>query len=547
MWMPSADPIKMDSASSQARLADTPRVCGLSWREAIGLILITLLIALRSWSIAHEHSATWDTIYHLDRAVEFVDGTLDSQKQLNDPPMGEAIMYLPYLVARWFDSEPQLDRSLQWIAIWKSVLMLPALGCAFLWGRMLYGDAAGWLVVLLIAFEPTLAAMTAYATLDSLAIGAIVPAAFVGFLYGQQPTWRRLLAMATLTAFALVCKHTATVLLPIGAVQMIYAFFTRRHRKEKFPIVAHFVVGCAIGLISLWIFTGFDISPAARTFDQPDLPVFRLTALSIPAGVYFRSLSDATLHASIGHAGFLWGNISSQGWWYYYFVLAFYKVPIGILLLGAGAIFSKRVSRDEWGLLIPIACYIAFCVTSTVAIGFRHALPLEVFCLIGIGRIMSRGRVARVIAWAVVGATVVNVTSWHPNYLSFINAPRERIWTKISDSNLDWGQGLKQVRGWIEMKRAGGEKRAISLIYFGPQPMLYGARNLPKFIPEDVHIGMPAEWTGLLITTPVAVSGQYSQPQLPAGFEQLEPIEIIGDSMLVFDLDDPKVQAAIKE
>lgn len=523
-----------------------PHAWKLSKRDALGLIALTLFIALRSWSIAIEHSATWDTIYHLDRAWMFVSGSLDSQTSLNDPPIGEVIVSLPYLIARAWVDEPRLDPLLQVIAVWKSVLMFPALLAGFCWARRLYNRQAGWLVALLIAFEPTLSAMIPSATLDSLALATIVPAAYIGFLYGQSPGWRRLIALALTTALALLCKHTAIVLLPIGALQMIFAFITRRRHNTKTPFFAHLVLGCLMGLFSLWTLTGFDISPGARSFADPNLPVIRLTNSSIPAGVYFRSLSDASLHAAIGHDGFLWGQISRHGWWYYYFVVGFYKVPVGILLLGVLAIFSRRLSRDEIGLLIPIACYAVFCITSTVAIGFRHALPLELFCLIGLGRIMSRGKTMRLVSWGIVVLTIVNVSGWHPNYLSFINMPREKVWMKISDSNLDWGQGLKQVRDWIEIKRASGESRPISLIYFGSPEVLAGERNLPRFVPPDVQTGVPTDFTGLLITTPIAVSGQYQEPKLPVGFQHLEPTEIIGESMLVFDLDDPRVRAAIE-
>ena len=265
---------------------------------------ITLLIALRSWSIANEHSATWDTIYHLDRAVSFAHGTLDTQTQLNDPPMGEVIAFVPYLIAKTFVSEPPLDAMLQWIAIWKSLLLFPALLAAFCWARDLYNREAGWLVVALIALEPTLAAMTAYATLDSLAISAILPAAYLGFRYAQRPTWRGLFLLAISTAFALVCKHTAIALLPIGGLQAINAFISRRRRTERYPIGAHIVVGSVVGLLALWTFTGFDFSPGSRIHPGlEDAPGFRFPADSLPAGVYFRSFSDASLHAAIGHNG----------------------------------------------------------------------------------------------------------------------------------------------------------------------------------------------------------------------------------------------------
>ena len=301
-------------------------------------------------------------------------------------------------------------------------------------------------------------------------------------------------------------------------------------------------------MLALWTFTGFDFSPGSRIHPGlEDAPGFRFPADSLPAGVYFRSFSDASLHAAIGHNGFLWGEIRGQGWWYYYFVNALYKVPLGMFLLAVIALGRPRFARVEIGLIIPIAGYVAFCIASTVAIGFRHALPLEILCFIGIGRIMQRAVIVRRAAWVITAITLINIALWHPNYLSFINAPRERVWMQISDSNLDWGQGLKQVRNWIESKRASRDNRSVSLIYFGSPDVLNGYRGLPDELNDDVHIGLPDSMSGWLITTPIAVSRQYADPVLPVGFQSLKPTEMIGDSLLVFDLDDPKVRAAIEE
>ncbi len=38
----------------------------------------------------------------------------------------------------------------------------------------------------------------------------------------------------------------------------------------------------------------------------------------------------------------------------------------------------------------------------------------------------------------------------HPNYISYFNFPRHKPYLAINDSNVDWGQSLKQVRDWID-------------------------------------------------------------------------------------------------
>ena len=43
-------------------------------------------------------------------------------------------------------------------------------------------------------------------------------------------------------------------------------------------------------------------------------------------------------------------------------------------------------------------------------------------------------------------------SAYHPDYLCYINAPVRKPYLAISDSNVDWGQSLKQVKAWLDAR-----------------------------------------------------------------------------------------------
>ena len=178
-----------------------------------------------------------------------------------------------------------------------------------------------------------------------------------------------------------------------------------------------------------------------------------------------------------------------QGWWYYFPVVATYKVPLGIaavLLLGLISIGWERPRWAEWGLFVPCVAWGALMINSKVNIGFRHFLPAYVFLVMLSSRCVARAGIGLVPRWPGRPSRRRASTrlSFHPDYLSYLNAPRSKPYLTISDSNVDWGQSLKQVRDWLDAHPA--PARPISpCIYFRRRPrnrnvaVLLGRSSVP--------------------------------------------------------------------
>jgi hypothetical protein len=314
-------------------------------------------------------------------------------------------------------------------------------------------------------------------------------------------------------------------------------------------------LGALVVVFSIWALTLFNISPPrnwGRVFSTVYEERFGIISdvinpmmtRPLPMGSYLGSVAEFVQHAREGHAAFLLGNYRHTGWWYYFPVVATYKIPVGIgvvmmLALGSAVVSMaglRSAAKLRWGetpLLVAGGMWTVAILMTNINIGFRHALPAYVFMLMLCGRCAAAGGWLKWGAWAGLLLAAVHVASWHPNYLSYINFPREKAHLAISDSNIDWGQALKQVATWLDENPQGG--RNVYLGYFGDvrgHPVEYHLGD--RVIELDPADDPPTE--GVLILSPVWEVGLYSGPQWTK-FQPYTPVAVIGGSMLVYDLD----------
>jgi len=533
----------------------------------------------RAALVALAHSETYDEEYHLSRGARFWTRSLVGVP-LNDPPLGEALAAVPLVLANrnpaWsgglYDHSLQPEPALLLTHLWMSGLFLAAIGVAFAWCRRLYGLPSAWLATALLLAEPTFAAHAPLATLDTFgACGALV-GSFLAWRFFERPTRARLFAAASGIACALLLKHTTLALLPVVAAYGALFWIVRPLlRQEGWPawrasLPARLAsIGAALlaGAVVLWALTLFDVSRPRPQDDWGRRTIVPgVLDRSLPGGIYLTALLQGIEHAGEGHAGFLLGERRLTGWWYYFPVLLLYKMPIGIaavLVLGVASLAWRRPRWEEWGLLVPWVAWTGLALQSRVNIGLRHFLPAYLFMLLlGVRSLARRDGAggepravgdrgnddaappawARTVAWGGLVATALHALSYHPDYLSYLNLPRDRPWMAISDSNLDWGQGLKQARDWLQRNRVPPD-RPVHLLYFGDDP---SGRRIRHYLGDGVTFALrpgPLPSRGLVIASPVWVAGPYDPGGAYAPLRGRRPVAIIGHSLLVYDLDRP--------
>lgn len=184
-----------------------------------------------------------------------------------------------------------------------------------------------------------------------------------------------------------------------------------------------------------------------------------------------------------GYAVYLDGQLRRSGWWCYYVATLAYKVPEGTwLLVGLGGVLLVAVRRtgrawaEEFAVLaLPVAVLVAISLFTDICLGLRYILPTFPFVFVATGKVAPwvaglgpRGRRRGVgVVVAALAANGLAVATIHPHYLAYFNRVSggpDRGSEHLIDSNLDWGQDLVTLGGWLRANRPG---ERVGLAYFG--------------------------------------------------------------------------------
>jgi 4-amino-4-deoxy-L-arabinose transferase-like glycosyltransferase len=503
-----------------------------------------LVVLPRSVMVSRAHQESSDDDYHLVRGLEFLRGDPGLvHRELNDPPLGQAIGALPLWLlggdTHGKDEGTGLygqrgyspETATMLVAVWKSLLFLPFLALVFVWSRGLYGVAAGYFAVGLFALEPTIAAHVHLASLDVVATSGILLACWLGWRFFEQPTRGRFLLAGLGCALAMLLKHTAILVPVMFCGYAVLAWARGRHTVWKAGRQVRFVVaGAVLTVIVMLILLKVDASPVRK-------------GRAWPGGIYIESIFDAAKHVREPNDAYLFGQVRRGGWWYYFPAVATYKAPLVVaaaMILAALSIFRRRLRWEEWSILLPMVGYFILMLLQSVNIGWRHFLPAYAFVLIFAARFLAEpgfGRIGRVAAGLVVLALAVENLIWFPDYIAYVNFPRRDVHLAISDSNVDWGQGLKQVREWVDAHPEVIRGRRVYL-----RPVATASRAVRYYLGDRVaHLRFSDEPPkhGILIISPVAVAGLSESKDEYAFLRGWTPLAVIGRVMRVYDLDAP--------
>ena len=248
--------------------------------------------------------------------------------------------------------------------------------------------------------------------------------------------------------------------------------------------------------------------------------------------------------------GFMFGAWARGGFRAFYVASWLTKTPLAGLALLAWTLLAgyERDARTRTHLLVALTPVVAFLVLSTllfsrVNYGLRYLLPMFPFVHLACGSLASLAAPGtRARAWlAALGVLYAGETAAaHPAYLSFFNPLGGGVadgWKSFVDSNQDWGQDLRRLRGWMD---ATGTRR-VHLAYFGhTPPEVYGIAYDPLRRGERPAAGVVAISASLLQGLPYPIT--YEQvgavrgvgPDDFAWLRGLRPIGRAGASILIF-------------
>ena len=285
--------------------------------------------------------------------------------------------------------------------------------------------------------------------------------------------------------------------------------------------IAKSAAALAIALVTVWATFLFHVGPVTfrnGSLDGPYgrsgtviVPVSRPLDVTVrlPAPEYVAALGGVAQHAARGQPSFLLGEIKERGGWPLYFsFVVLLKWPPTLWLMVAMAIVmvARRrgaLSAELATMMVFPVVFFALAMTTRLNIGDRYVLPVYPFLLMGCGILAETVRHWRrgaVMITMLIALQAVDVARYAPDYLSYLNpiVPSDRGYEWLSDSNLDWGQGLLALR---EYQRAHPNQR-LHLAYFGGvDPQSYGIDAEP--------LGERDRPRGTAVVSATHLSGQY--------------------------------------
>lgn len=390
----------------------------------------------------------------------------------------------------------------------------------YAWSYSLYGKWSAMLAVALYSFCPNILANACLITPDI----TLTTFSFITLYY----FWRLLrddrisdaVWGGTCFGLALLSKYTSLLLFPICILLMIIWWKRQKTLNLRFCLLF-----AAIGIGVLFLGYGMNLKP------------------------YFDGM---LLQQKQVRPGFLMGEYSTSGWWYYFLVAFLIKTPIATMIFLAIALvkYVGKIREGMWinelFLLVPTAAIFCFFSLNNLDIGLRYILPIYPFLFVFASRVapwllsnnlrISLGVAAMI--WYVSASCYI-----HPHYLAYFNelvGGPGNGYKCLVDSNLDWGQDLKGLKSYMQKN---GISR-IYLSYFGTDlPARYGiAYNwlpslaLPDPNPQRQGITQPKGWVAISAT---CLQGVYfADKDLYASFREQQPVAKIGYSIFIYKLPD---------
>jgi len=241
-----------------------------------------------------------------------------------------------------------------------------------------------------------------------------------------------------------------------------------------------------------------------------------------------------------------------------YFLVAYWlKEPLaGIILslIGLAALVRSRSIPliGKMFLLLPPVVFGAAVTVMADDIGVRYLTPVLPFAhlMAGLG-IVTLFEARRRFPWspyagaALCGWLVVAAAGIYPDHLSYFNEaacllsePRKIGWDGgsrcgpawLDDSNVDWGQGLKQLKTWLDRNAAGREVKLAIVTPFPAEPYGIKCQRLQaNDLMKEPEPGLYAVSAHLVARIPANTGASEWLRRQP-------PVAIVGHALYIYDI-----------
>ncbi len=444
-----------------------------------------------------------------------------------------------------YNSGNDADQMLFYARLVPIFLTLLTILFIYIWGTELVGRWWALLPATLFGLSPTVLAHGHYVTTDVAATFGFLIATYFFLKWILHPSRAHLLWAGLAVGIAELLKFSLVLLGPDFLILTLIFVWAERRRQKSAPstegvshsrnrtwyylkgfvlvfVIGYLVVYGVYALVTLHYPQARQLSDATNillTFNPRFLADGVLALIRIPflrpIGQYCLGVLMTLQRSAGGNTGYLMGEVTNLGWWYYFPVVFLLKetIPALLLLLGGSLIGLKAFFKNlfgngrtklqkvtdylgtrfpEFAFLFFIVFYWAYSIRSPLNIGFRHILPTIPFMYLlaagalkawaertpappSDGTLSKSGRIFKTLRspTAKIGLIVLvlffagrETVAASPYFLSYFNqlaGGTANGYRYVVDSNYDWGQDLLRLRDFV----AEHNIQTIAVDYFG--------------------------------------------------------------------------------
>lgn len=517
-------------------------------------LVLLLFFFGRLTNAAAANSITYDEILHIFYGTLYWEhNSLYSVVQ--NPPLVNALIglpiglafepHLPFNHPTWGGNWVEISKAFLWeindnglaliLAGRLPVMLLSvSLGALlFHWSRALFqSQTAGLLVLLLYTFDPNILAHSFLATADLGTAFFIVLAAYFIWLYWKRPPDQPVplplyLLAGMAVGLAWGAKFSSVILVPAIMLLALYRWLVLKPNRPSLGRTAVEICG--------WFIIGALVFLLIYRFDLETL------------GIDYAFQRE---HQLYGHSAFFFGELSIDGWWYYFPVLFAIKTPlptIFLILLTLILLVIRR--RYQWPIVWPLIIGAGFAgasLLSRVNIGYRYLLPILPLLFLTAGQLARPKFLTNAVLKSLAGAAVLFMLvaglTIHPHYLAYFNqlaGGPDNGWRIVADSNIDWGQDIQRLAAYM----AEEEIENVYVSWLGNASLpAYGVNGIPiiswpviRGNPQTDFFYPPRPAPGVYVISVTQLHGVYlSDPTRFHWFLEREPDDKVGYSLFVY-------------
>jgi hypothetical protein len=536
-----------------------------------GALFIVVLVLSSTWCMTSSSrlGPTFDEPTYLKEGLHaWRTGSYKPLMKLGTMPLPINLQTLPlYLVERWRGKPFDVDKEMATILPWARTVTLFFWGMLLLYGMLIGREVAGpWggrLAILFLACEPSLLAHAGLATTD-ISITAFLLALGYHFSTSRESSWRfRVGLPALLYGLSLLAKASALVYGPLilcaielqrvirqgswkGNKDRSWSDWARDTWQVFTPLRRDGTQIVVIGLIIVFFVIGSEWKPEVTftkwarelpqgTFRETMIWTFDHLCLFTNAG---EGIVQQIKHNIRGHGAYILGESWRRSIWYYFPLALTMKVTVSVLAAVVIGLLLKRKNFWTWPAL-GAAALLLFSFNARVQIGVRLVLPLIALGIVALAIALAQSLrdaerrslfswlTASVIVCA-IGFNVWTCARIWPNGLTYVN----ELWGGsatgyycLSDSNYDWGQGLKELAHWADHH----DLKHVDVWYFGTDPSVHRppfrsvALHTEEIDPESLHEHVKGPF--LAVSTTFLYGSYLSKDPIIHYLKSCEPVE----------------------